>query len=124
MRNNRTLKIELPWPAQLLSPNGRPHWAKLAKAKADHRGWAWAAATSAIRSQGWPKRVEAAEIVTRFIDPAKRRRDRDNHQAMCKAYLDGFADAGVIVNDAGFIVHPAKFEVGPVRGVVFEITPH
>lgn len=115
------LKIELPWPDKALSPNGRVHWARKAKAAAKHRSWARTAAMAAIRSQGWPKGVTSAVVRMRFVDPIQRRRDRDNHQAMAKNYLDGFADAGVIVNDAGFITHPATFEVGTVRGVVFEI---
>jgi len=114
------LKIELPWPDKKLSPNGRCHWRGKASAVSKHRDWARTAATAAMRAQGW-QAVEKAELRIRFVDPSKRRRDRDNHQAMCKSYLDGFADAGVIVDDSGFITHPATFEVGPVRGVVFEI---
>ena len=75
----------------------------------------------AMRKQGWPENVERAEMWITFVDPTPRRRDRDNHQAMCKSYCDGFADAGVIVNDSGFIQNPVEFAVGPRRGVVFEI---
>ncbi len=116
------LRIELPWPAAVLSPNGRVHWARKSKAVAKHREWAYIAAIAAMRQCGWPKGVLAADIRTTFIDPTPRRRDRDNHQSMNKSYLDGFADAGVIANDSGFVTHPVEFIVGPKRGVRFDIT--
>jgi crossover junction endodeoxyribonuclease RusA len=117
------LRIELPWPDKALSPNGRVHWARKAKAVAKHRGFAKLAAIAAIRSAKWPSGVREAYAKTRFIDPSTRRRDRDNHASMCKSYFDGLADAGVVANDCGFVHWPVTFEVGPVRCVVIEIEP-
>lgn len=116
------LRIELPWPDKALSQNARPHWSRRSAATKKHREWAYIAALVAMRQSGWPKGVLQADIRTTFIDPVSRRRDRDNHQAMNKSYLDGFADAGVVANDSGFISHPAQFVVGPKRGVRFDIT--
>ena len=119
----RTLRIELPWPAACLSPNGRAHWRRKALATKRHRWWALLAAQDAIRAQRWPAGVKQAEVRITYRDPVSRRRDRDNHLGMCKAYLDGLTEAGVIEDDCGFICHPVAFEQSAVRSVVIEVVP-
>jgi crossover junction endodeoxyribonuclease RusA len=103
------LRIVLPWPEKCLSPNSRAHWATVMRAKASARHDAAMAATAAIRTVGW-KTVENARTRITFYATDSRKRDGDNHLAMLKSYLDGFADAGVIANDCGFAHEAVRFE--------------
>jgi len=114
MTERMRLKITLPWPDKLLSPNGRTHWAVKAKAVAKARADAKLAAIAAMRSVKW-KTVRRAISTATFYDPVTRRRDRDNHAAMLKFAHDGFADAGVIENDCGFTHEPVQFAKGERR---------
>ncbi len=81
-----TKTITLPLPSRNLSPNSRVHWSKLAEYKkaarrnAAHETWMQ---IGICRLKGY--RLD-------FYWPTKRRRDKDNAAAMCKAYLDGVAD--------------------------------
>jgi crossover junction endodeoxyribonuclease RusA len=115
------MRIELPWPASCLSPNARSHWRKVGEAKKSARTLAKFVALDAINRSNWPKNVTAAMTRITFIAKDERKRDGDNHLAMCKAYLDGLADAGVIANDCGFTHAPIKFVKGKDREVIIEI---
>jgi crossover junction endodeoxyribonuclease RusA len=107
---NQRLVITLPWPAATLSPNARPHWAAKHRATQHARLAAKLFAMDAMRRQGWKGRVTNARAsLTFFHRKDGRRRDGDNHLAMCKAYFDGVADAGVIADDSGFTHSPPKF---------------
>lgn len=114
------LRIILPWPVRALSPNGRCHWSAKNRAVQKARLDGFLASTDAMRRCGW-KKVNAATVraTFRFVKP--NRRDGDNHLAMLKPYLDGFADAGVIANDSGFRHEPVKFEKSDEKCVVVEI---
>ena len=79
--------ITLPLPSRNLSPNARIHWSKLANFKKQARRLA-ALAT-------WDQVESVCDFECYRLDfywPSKRRRDKDNAAAMCKAYLDGVAD--------------------------------
>ena len=82
----KTKTITLPLPSRNLSPNSRVHWSKLAEHKkaarrnAAHETWMQ---IGICRLKGY--RLD-------FYWPTKRRRDKDNAAAMCKAYMDGVAD--------------------------------
>jgi crossover junction endodeoxyribonuclease RusA len=115
------MKLELPWPASCLSPNARSHWRKVAEAKKSARTLAKYVALDAINRAAWPKNVTAATAEITFITKDERKRDGDNHLAMCKAFIDGMADAGVIVNDCGFSYAPVKFVKGEGRMVIIEV---
>ena len=78
--------IELPLPSRTLSPNSRDHWATMATKKKAAR---LMAAREAFYQNGQQK---FAGYRLDFFWPNKRRRDKDNAAAMCKAYLDGVAD--------------------------------
>lgn len=108
------MTITLPWPSKALQPNARVHWAAKAKATKQARYEAELVATAVMRLVGWTK-CERASIEYVFYDPVKRRRDRDNHLAACKAYNDGLADAGIVGNDSGFTFLPVRFEIGQRR---------
>ena len=100
----RSLTIELPWPSPKLSPNGRNHWAVLAKAKKLARGDALLLTQSAICSQGKPDLGDKIPVRITFYPPDNRRRDDDNMVASFKAYRDGIADA-LGVDDRCFRPH-------------------
>lgn len=98
-----SLTLVLPIPNKILSPNARPHWAAKAKAVKAHRRDAWLLACGSIfHNSIWEK----ATIRYTFYWPTKAKRDDDNAVAMCKAYRDGIADAGVVVNDSAFSTLP------------------
>ena len=77
----------LPLPDNGLSPNARLHWSKVAKLKKRARNIA-----SVYASHQWFFKFKAESYKLVFYWPDKRRRDKDNAAARCKAYLDGIAD--------------------------------
>jgi len=78
--------ITLPLPSRNLSPNARVHWSKLADFKKRARRLAAFETFAQIGQQQFKGyRLD-------FFWPNKRRRDKDNATACCKAYLDGVAD--------------------------------
>lgn len=96
-----TLLVELPWPSKNLHPNARCHWAVRARETKSHRRAAYFLATAASRARptsSWPDRIPIRLL---FYPPVTRARDRDGLVSMCKAYLDGAADA-LGVNDNRF----------------------
>jgi len=98
-----SLTLVLPIPNKILSPNARPHWAAKSKAVKAHRFDAkWLALKRTDKDACWEK----ATIRYTFYWPTKAKRDDDNAVAMCKAYRDGIADAGVVVNDSAFSTLP------------------
>ena len=78
--------ITLPLPSRNLSPNARNHWSKLANFKKQARRLA----ALETWDQVGPAMFKGYRLD--FYWPTKRRRDKDNAAAMCKAYLDGVAD--------------------------------
>lgn len=102
----------LPWPDKILNPNVKKHWAIKARAVKIHRNIAYTIAKKDKITPG-----TSIEIV--FCPPDHRHRDRDNMLAMCKAYLDGIADA-IEVNDRHFDLDKIK-KIPPVKGGYVEI---
>ena len=102
------IRITLPLPDRILSPNARAHWATKSRAvKAAREVARW---TTTIAG-GACLMLTTARIDIRAFHTIKRRRDRDNLIASCKAYFDGLADAGLIANDSGFTLGPVVFGV-------------
>ena len=92
-------RIALPWPAKVLSPNARPHWAAKARAVKEARmlaGWMVRTAVQQ-RAKNWPR----VNVAITFCPPNKRRRDLDNIIASFKAGSDGIAD-GLGIDDSLF----------------------
>ena len=87
----------LSWPPAALSPNGRTHWAKKAKAAKTYRTEAWALAKAAklIAPDG------PLGLAIEFYPPDARRRDLDNMLASVKHAIDGIAEA-IGVDDSRF----------------------
>lgn len=83
-------EISLPWPAAVLSPNSRTHWAPKARAVRLARvHTSWLVKEKCRAKPGWGR----AAIGMTFCPPNHRRRDRDNLIASMKAATDGIADA-------------------------------
>ncbi len=102
------IRITLPLPDRILSPNARCHWATKSRAVKAARATARYEATVA---GGACLMLTTARIDIRALHKIARRRDRDNLISSCKAYFDGLADAGLIANDSGFTLGPVVFEV-------------
>jgi Holliday junction resolvase RusA-like endonuclease len=52
------------------------------------------------------KQIRSARAEVQFFVPDKRRRDPNNLEAACKAYYDGFVDAGLLYDDDRFAATP------------------
>jgi Holliday junction resolvase RusA-like endonuclease len=104
----RSIRITLPLPDRILSPNARAHWATKSRAVKAARATARYEATVA---GGACLMLTTARIDIRAFHTIARRRDRDNLISSCKAYFDGLADAGLIANDSGFTLGPVVFGV-------------
>lgn len=105
------LRIELPWPPAILSPNERPNRWDLAKAKKRYRH-ACATLTQEVtrcrRAPAVPMRVHL-----QFVPPTARERDEDNLVARMKAGLDGVAEA-LQIDDRLFRLEPPEISA-PAR---------
>jgi Holliday junction resolvase RusA-like endonuclease len=115
------MELTLPWPSKDLSPNGRVHWARKAKAAKAAR----ADANLLTIAAGWPQCVLPSGRLHLWLDfypPTKRLPDDDNMLSRCKAYRDGIADA-LGIDDKRFVSHPwVKNEVRKGGQVVVRIT--
>jgi len=78
--------ITLPLPSRNLSPNARLNWRIVAGFKVQARRLAKLETFQQVGICAF------AGYRLDFFWPTKRRRDKDNAAAMCKAYLDGVAD--------------------------------
>lgn len=88
------LRVVLPWPPRVLSPNSRPpHWAVLAKAKRIYRSACHYEALAAGWRMGTFAAADRLHVSLMFVPPDRRRRDIDNLIATMKSGLDGLADA-------------------------------
>lgn len=93
-----TFSIAIPWPPKILSPNARPHWAALARAKKDYRHACYVEARATHpEERGWMRSAALRGCLIRcrlvISPPNRHRRDEDNLTASLKAGLDGIADA-------------------------------
>lgn len=102
------LTITLPLPDRVLSPNGRAHWGRVARAKKHAKELAYLLALQAgAAGEQW----EAADLAITFWHRTKRTRDRDNALASLKAHIDGVVAAGLLKNDSGVFPQPVVFMV-------------
>ena len=101
-------ELVLPWPSKDLSPNGRVHWAKKAKAAKAAR----AAGHLAVLEAGLRKERLPAGRLHLFVDfypPSRRKYDDDNLLAQFKPYRDGIAE-GLGIDDVQFLSHPCVMD--------------
>ncbi len=115
------IDLVLPWPSKDLSPNGRVHWARKAKAARNAREDARLLARLAC----WHEVILPPGRLHLWLDfypPTRRMPDDDNMLSRCKAYRDGIADA-LGIDDKRFVSHPmVKDEVRKGGQVVVRIT--
>ena len=90
--------IELPFPAKILWPNGRGHWAAKAKAFKAHKQWAYYAGIWLASAVEPNERINWSVTIHPKTAHAI---DDDNARASLKAYQDGLALA-FGVNDSQF----------------------
>ena len=100
------MRLDLPYPAKELWPNGRAHWATKSRATAKHKAWAAnaAAGLKGLVVGDGPVPI-AIEVCAHPTGPFP---DRDNVVAACKSYLDGIA-ARLGINDRHFAAPSVTF---------------
>ncbi|MFW6369358.1 MAG: hypothetical protein ACOC0J_02120 [Myxococcota bacterium] len=94
--NQETVVINLPLPSSALNAHGKTHWRKQQGPRAKARGDACLLARRFV-AQG--ARFEKATVSYHFRFPCNRGRDLANYIQMCKPYIDGIVDAGLIPDD-------------------------
>lgn len=89
--------INVSWPPKQLSPNGRYHWAQVArcskKARSEARLMMWAELQRRNLLVIDPKKITKVGISYLFVPPDRRARDDDNLIRAMKPYRDGIAEA-------------------------------
>lgn len=93
MSETADLTLRLPWPPKDLSPNGRVHWAKLAKAKRLYRQTCWAEVASLSAELRQLPEGKSFDLLLRFLPPNRRSYDRDNLASRMKSGIDGVCQA-------------------------------
>jgi len=109
--------VALPFPPSSLNPNGRNHWAALAKAKKIYRAECQMLAVSERNKYAFSADPKPRVVIT-FFPPNRRKRDRDNMIAAFKSGQDGVADA-IGVDDYYWITSYGFEE--PVKGGRVEV---
>lgn len=116
------IRVDLPYPARELWPNGRSHYHAKAKAVKSHRGWAQLATLEALQAGGIAD-LHQRPIPVRIVVSAKARGplpDRDNCIAAAKSLIDGIADK-LGVNDIAFGAPTVEFAAKRDGRFVIEI---
>lgn len=116
------IRVELPYPARALWPNGRAHWAAKAKQTGIHR-WAAAIALRHAQQSGAVADLDQRPVPIKLIVHPKRTGplpDADNCAASIKAYLDGIADA-LKVNDKAFGAPTVEYNALRTGAFVIEV---
>lgn len=115
------MKIDLPWPAKALWPNGRAHYMAKAREVKKHRSWGNLAALEALGGTTFAH-TGATIPITLHVHPKPKGPlpDRDNCIAACKSLLDGIADA-LGVNDSAFDIQPVQFSDERDGRIVVEV---
>ena len=91
-------EVFLPWPDKILSPNARPHWGALGRAKKKAKADAYYAALAA----GLGKiHADEIRVTLSFYPPGAYGYDDDGLSARMKAALDGISQA-IGVDDSRF----------------------
>lgn len=113
------MKLDLPFPAKILWPNGRGHHMRRHSAAKKHKGWAKVAAFAARHDAPAGERLRL--VATFYPKPAGPMPDKDNAGASLKAYQDGIA-AALGVDDRHF-EQPVVLFAGrvPYGKVVIEV---
>jgi crossover junction endodeoxyribonuclease RusA len=111
--------IELPFPAKILWPNGRGHWAAKAKAFKLHKTAAFYAARQSFVLGSRSKSSRLIDWSVTIHPKTAHAIDDDNARASLKAYQDGLALA-LGVNDSQFNAPSLTFGE-PIKGGLVRI---
>jgi len=118
------LTVQLPWPAAKLNPNQSKgmHWAgtsALRKAARNDAFWLTRGVMlqSIVNSRPFQAPDGDLALSILFVQPDKRRRDRDNLLAACKPALDGLAEA-LGIDDSRFDPVTIRRQYGDKPGCV------
>ena len=103
-------EIVLPFPPTELSPNGRLHWAVLARAKKQYRELCY---YNTLEQKAVAPKSDKIRLELTFYKPNRRSMDRDNLLARMKAGLDGVCDA-LKIDDSRF--DPVVVSVADIVG--------
>lgn len=116
--SNTTERVELtlPFPAKILWPNGRGHWAAKARSVASARRTAWALTLEASGGK-WP--TIAAKLNWTIHPKTAHTIDDDAPPSALKSYRDGIADA-LGVDDKFFTATYAFAE--PIKGGLVRVS--
>lgn len=102
--------IVLPLPDAKLHAHAKGHWRAKSGPTRNYRDLAGYLALEA--SRGRRPRWNAAVLTMRFWWRDNRRRDSLNAAQSCKAAIDGFVDAGVIVDDCWQVLRIGELASG------------
>ena len=93
------MKLILPLPGYILSPNARPHFHPKAKATREYRWIVMVAAQAwcSVNEHTFPWQEATIQLTYHF--EKKARRDPDNLLFLFKAGFDGLRDAGILMDD-------------------------
>ena len=106
-------KITLPYPHRDLGPNRARniHWSRKSKLVREYREAAgWECETAIFEAWGCNPKHKALNSRATFYVKDKRKRDRDNLQAMLKPAFDGFQDSGLVEDDCGITHFPCEIK--------------
>jgi crossover junction endodeoxyribonuclease RusA len=109
--------LTLPFPPAELNPNKRTgrHWGEAHGAKKKYMADCFILAKAALQGMQVPHGTLALDIT--FVQPDKRRRDRDNLLAAMKSGLDGISQA-LGIDDSHFEPLTIRREYGSKPGAV------
>ena len=109
--NTTRYKITLPYPHRDLGPNRarNVHWGRKAKLVREYREEAYIQARAELFELSPPQHKTLNSRATFYVKD-KRKRDRDNLQAMLKPAFDGFQDAGLVEDDCWITHHPCEIK--------------
>ena len=116
------MKITLPWVDPSLNPNRTKgmHWASTSGKRAKRKADARLLTLQAMRQEGYTPPPGALALDVTFVQPDKRRRDRDNLLASLKHDLDGISQA-LGVDDQHFEPVTIRREYGSKPGAVIVV---
>jgi crossover junction endodeoxyribonuclease RusA len=120
------MQIELPWISSKLHAHAKGHWRSKATATKEARTDAMLTAKNLLNRKQIVRVESPASVTYRFYIPDMRQRDEANMIQACKPYIDGIADAGLILGDHWKVLSTAGVVVELCREnprVVLEITP-
>lgn len=102
------MKLDLPYPAKALWPNGRAHHQAKAREAKKHRQWGYNTAMAGGRVAFAPDAFPLRVRITVHAKPKGPLPDRDNVSAAAKSLLDGIAD-WIGVDDKHFAAPVVEF---------------